>query len=52
MEIKQIERVLLFSEPTPLQYSEITEKHNVVLVTFAEVAEQLAEKAIDVKRDF
>lgn len=52
MEIKQIERVLLFSEPTPLQYSEITEKHNVVLVTFAEVAERFAEEAIDVNRDF
>ncbi|MDF3351704.1 hypothetical protein HKX17_16265 [Sulfitobacter sp. KE34] len=40
MEIKQIERVLLFSEPTPLQYSEITDKHNVALVTFAEIAER------------
>jgi hypothetical protein len=40
MEIKQIERILLFSEPTPLQYSEITDKHNVALVTFAEIAER------------
>lgn len=34
MEIKQIDRVLLFSELTPLKYSSITEKHEVALVTF------------------
>ena len=39
MEVIQIDRVLLFSEATPLQYSSITEKHNVALVTFAEIEE-------------
>jgi len=39
MEIKQIDRVLLFSEPTPLQHSKITEKHMVALVTFDAIHE-------------
>lgn len=39
MKVEQIDRVLLFSEPTPLQYSKITDKHKVALVTFSGIDE-------------
>lgn len=33
-DVHQVERVLLFSQPTPLQFAKITEKHSVVVSTF------------------
>lgn len=37
-DVSSSERILLLSQSTPLQFAKITEKHNVRVVTFAEVA--------------
>ncbi len=47
MEINQIDRVLLFSAPTPLQYSVITDRYEVALVTFADIAERFALETVE-----
>lgn len=35
--VKTIERVLLFSQPTPLQFAKITELHSVIVETFENI---------------
>lgn len=45
MSINEITRVLMFSEATPLQFSKITERHNVTLLTFADIKERFEQLA-------
>ena len=47
MQIKQIERVLLFSGPTPLQFSAITDRHRVAVVTFADIKQRFARETAE-----
>ncbi|MCB1050163.1 MAG: hypothetical protein KDC71_06135 [Acidobacteria bacterium] len=37
--VQSCERILLLSQSTPLQFAKITEKHNVRVVTFSEIAD-------------
>lgn len=39
-EVERIDRVLLFSQSTPIQFSKITEQFAVTVCTFAEIAEK------------
>jgi len=38
--VERIERVLLFSQSTPLQFAEITEQHSVIVCTFDDIRGQ------------
>lgn len=45
MSIHEIKRVLMFSEATPLQFSKITERHKVTLLTFADIKDRFEQLA-------
>lgn len=45
--VEHIDRVLLFSQSTPLQFSKITEQHSVILCTFADIRQNFPVPELD-----
>jgi hypothetical protein len=50
--VERIDRVLLFSQPTPIQFSDIAEQYSVIVSTFADIAERFSMPSTSEVRDF